>query len=93
METSIIITGQIGSKFRLRSACTTSDMIEEKKLHHGFELVFKSKRDAIKALSEGYQYLRSDKEDWDNSAASYKRGFVLHYDAGTAKIFDPNRIT
>lgn len=92
METSIIITGQIGSKFKLRSACTTSDMIEEKKLHHGFELVFKSKKAAVKALSEGYQYLRSDQEDWNNAAGSYQRGFILHYDAGTAKIFNPNRI-
>ena len=86
METSIIITGQPMGNNTLRNACMTYECIEEKRDFFNYELVFKTKKNAVKALSEAYQYLKSDKEDWEASIASYRRGYSLSYDASRAQI-------
>ena len=87
MKTSIIITGSgISSKRTLRSACMTNDCDVIDLPYGSHELVFRSKKDAVNALSAGYQYLREDKEDWDASAGAYQRGSSLSYDAGRARI-------
>jgi len=86
METVIEITGQVNGNFKLRSACCTTECTDIKKHFQNFTLVFKTKKDAVKALSEAYQYLKSDKEDWEASIGSYLRGYSLNYDASRAKI-------
>jgi hypothetical protein len=44
-------------------------------------LTFKTKREAVKALSEGRKYLKSNDKDY-----SYCKGYSLRYDAATAII-------
>jgi len=51
-----------------------------------FELEYDTKKEAVLALSKGYRYLKEFKEDWDNSSASYSYGYILNYDAGSAKV-------
>jgi len=85
MKTTIIIKGQPNSIRTLRNAIMTNDCDEIKVMNH-IELDFRSKKDAIKALSIAYQYLKSDKEDWDNSCGSYEYASGLGYDAGNARI-------
>ena len=87
MKTSIIITGSgISSKQMLISSCTTFETETSRSVQGGAELIFSTKKDAINALSEAYQYLHSNKEDWNNSSASYSRASSLSYDAGYASI-------
>lgn len=87
MKTSIIISGSgISSKSTLLSACTTFNSQMKKLMFNNYELVFNTKKDAVKALSEAFQYLKSDKEDWEASCGSYWRGESLSYDAGNARI-------
>jgi hypothetical protein len=87
MKISILITGSgIMSKGTLKRVCQTHNC-EVHNLNFGnTEIRFKTKREAVKALSEAYQYLKSDKEDWDASCGSYLRGYSLSYDAGNARI-------
>lgn len=87
MKTSILITGSgTMSKSTLRSKCQTSDC-EVKDMNFGnTEILFNTKKEAVKALSDAFQELRSDKEDWGNSCGSYIRGSSLSYDAGNARI-------
>lgn len=88
MKTSIIISGSgISSKSIIYRAIDKSNTIGKVDC---FKLNFKTKGDATKALSTAYQYLKSDKEDWNKSNASYLKGHSLYYDAGTAKIFPTN---
>ena len=87
MKTSIIITGSgIQSKLTLLNACSTYNSVEKGLLHGNYELIFPTKKEAVKALSDAYQTLHSDLEDWNNSAASYAREASLSYDAGSARI-------
>lgn len=87
MKTSIIITGSgISSKRTLLTACSTLDCELKNLMFNNFELQFNTKKEAVKALSEAYQYLYSDIEDWNNSNASYWRENSLSYDAGIARI-------
>lgn len=87
MKTSIIITGSgISSKLTLLRACTTYQAEKKKLMFNNYELIFPTKKEAVKALSEAFQYLKSDKEDWDASCGSYTRGYHLAYDAGGARI-------
>jgi len=87
MKTSIIITGQIQSLSALKGAISTNKTIEIKNLpYHGVIYTFKTKKEAVKELSSAYQYLRSDKEDWEASNGSYLYSSSLSYDAGNARI-------
>jgi len=89
MKTSIYINGQPMGNSTLKIAIQTNDC-EVKKHFQNYELLFNTKKEAVKALSDGYQYLKSDTEDWENSCASYQRGTVLNYDASYAKIIKTN---
>ena len=87
MKTSIIITGSgLMSKFALRNACQTLDSELKNHLFNNFELIFKTKKEAVEGLSNAYQKLSSDKEDWEASCGGYRRGSSLSYDAGNASI-------
>ena len=87
MKTSIIITGSgIMSKGVLRNACQTIDSETKKLPFLDYEILFKTKKEAVEALSEAYCYLSEDKEDWKASCGGYRRGSSLCYDAGDARI-------
>ncbi|KKN79736.1 hypothetical protein LCGC14_0337580 [marine sediment metagenome] len=85
MKTSISITGQTGGNFTLKNAIETLDC-EVAQHFNNFTLTFNSKKEAIKALSDGYQHLFADREDWNASTGSYRRGMSLSYDASAAKL-------
>ncbi len=87
MKTKILITGQISSKRTLKDAIQTLNC-EVKTTPNGFILTFETKKEAVKSLSDAYQYLKADKEDWENSCGSYMRAAALNYDAAKAIIID-----
>ena len=80
MKTSIIITGQIMSVSTLRNAITGKELKINKLQGNSIELIFKTKKEAVKALSNAYQYLKEDE------TVSYSRASSLSYDAGNAYI-------
>ena len=87
MKTSILITGSgTMSKSTLRSACQSYDCKVIDMNFGNTEIKFNTKKEAVKALSDAFQHLSSDKEDWEASIGSYLRGVSLSYDAGNARI-------
>jgi hypothetical protein len=80
MTTSIIITGQIMSVSTLRNAIIGKELKINKLQGNSIDLIFKTKKEAVKALSNAYQYLKQDE------TVSYSRGGSLSYDAGNAYI-------
>jgi hypothetical protein len=81
MTTQIIITGQIGSIYTLRSVLTDYNVKESRGMFNSFILTFETKKDAVKALSNGRKYLKADDKQY-----SYAAGQMLRYDAATAII-------
>jgi len=79
MQTIITITGQLNSIFMLRSVIKDYNCEESRGMFNAVTLTFKTKREAVKALSEGRKYLKSNDKDY-----SYSYGYSLSYDAGTA---------
>lgn len=86
MKTSIHISGQINGNFKLRSAIITANCEEKKGMFNAIELVFPTKKAAVKALSEAYQSFVRDGERKGLGGITYSRGYSLGYDASTAKI-------
>ena len=85
MTTQIIITGQIGSIYTLRSVLMDYNVQESRGMFNSFILTFETKKDAVKALSNGRKYLKSDDKQY-----SYAAGQMLRYDAATAIIKEIN---
>lgn len=81
MQTKIIITGGISSIHTLRSAIQDYNCEETRGMFNSVTLTFKTKKEAVKALSEGRKYLKRDDQDY-----RYSPGLMLRYDAATAII-------
>jgi phosphohistidine swiveling domain-containing protein len=80
MKTKIVIQGQQSSVTTLLNKIQTVNS-EEKKLQFKNVLVtFKTKKEAVKALSNAYQSLKEDQ------STSYKRASIISYDAARAYI-------
>jgi hypothetical protein len=92
MKTEIHITGQVMGNSRLRSAIITADCEEKRYGSGNYSLVFKSKKAAIKALSQGYQRFCSEmpEEKGRMSGFIYSRAYSLNWDASRAVIQDNN---
>jgi hypothetical protein len=90
MKAKIVIYGQIMGNRMLLSACQPTEHPCEfevkKRDFNGYEIIFATKKDAINALSEAYQHLKSDREDWEASIGSYQRADSISYDASRAVI-------
>lgn len=86
METSIIISGQIQSVSTLTGAIETNSCKCEKLPFNNYKLTFRTKKEAVIALSAAYRYLSSDKEDWKASMGGYHYGCTISYDAASAII-------
>jgi len=87
MKTSISISGQIGGNHTLARACGTIDSEQKRTMFNGFEIKFKTKKEAVKALSQAYQFLKSEEPEYfKQGGISYKRGYGLWYDASKAII-------
>ena len=88
MKTTIEITGQIQSVSTLKRAIQTINC-ESKKLRfrNECELIFNTKKEAVKALSNAFQELKSDEPDYyKEGGIFYIRGRMLEYDAAIAII-------
>ena len=81
MTTKIIITGGISSIYKLRSVLIDYNVEEARGMFNSFILTFKTKKEAVKALSQGRKYLKSDDQDY-----RYSPGLMLSYDSATAII-------
>jgi hypothetical protein len=81
MQTKIIITGQIGSIFTLRSVLADYNCEITRGMFNSFILTFETKKEAVKALSVGRKHLKRDGQQY-----SYAAGQMLRYDAATAII-------
>jgi hypothetical protein len=88
MKTSIYISGQINGNFKLRNAIITADCEEKKGMFNSIELVYPTKKEAVKALSDAYQSFVRDGERKGIGGITYSRGYSLGYDASTAKIIE-----
>ena len=89
MRTSIFISGQINGNYTLKGAICGFEE-EKRTMFNGFELKFKTKKEAKKSLWEAFKYLRQDKQDANASMLSYSKYGVLSYDASKAKIVSNN---
>ena len=83
MKTSISITGQMNGNFELLCAIKTYDCIEEKTGFGNFILHFNTKKEAKKALWDGYKYIRND---YTGTSLRYSKNGELYFDASSAKI-------
>lgn len=86
MKTSIYISGQIGGNHTLRNVIGGHPLDIKKRMFYAIEVVFKTKREAVKALSEGYQSLRSNPDTNGWPLLRYVRGNFIAYDASKAEL-------
>jgi hypothetical protein len=85
MKTQIVITGSgISSKLTLLRKIRVYDSQVKELPFNNFSISFDTKKEAVKALSEAFQDLRSDFDT--KYVTDYARGRFLSYDAGIARI-------
>ena len=85
MKTQIKITGQVKGNSHLRSSILGNE-IDEKRTQNGFLITFKSKKDAVKSLSEAWKYIKSEEPEFGDM--SYLRAWGINYDASYARIIN-----
>lgn len=93
MKTSIVINGQIHGNYVLRNALVRNSMEEKRTMFNGFELIFESKKEAVKTIRQAYNNLVADEPHMKNSISGIRadRGRTfLAYDASTARLVDNN---
>lgn len=83
MKAQITISGQINGNFTLKGAISGAEEVK-KGSFNSFILVFKTKKEAKKALWEAYKSIR--KEDPTDSGLRYSPGYALSYDASRAVL-------
>ena len=86
MKTSILITGQISGNRNLLMKIQTIDSEVKKLPFNDYEVIFNTKKEAVKALSEARRAIKEEEPEFFNEGVSYTRGYVLNYDASSAKI-------
>lgn len=87
METIIIIEGQPNGNSRLVRAISTYESVKKDIGFNHYALVFKTKKEAKKALWEGWKYLKRNEPEFVRKDDYSKHGF-LRYDASSARIID-----
>jgi hypothetical protein len=92
MKTGIKVTGQISSVSTLAGAISGNEIeIKPLQFRNDQILVFKTKGEAVKALSKGFQSLKNDEpEYYKDGGINYSRGFGMSYDAASATIIEMN---
>lgn len=89
METTISITGQINGNFKLLHAIGEGEGKTTHPFNNGFDIKFKSKKDAVKAIRDAYKSLIKDEpecKDRIGGIRTNKDRTTLAYDASRAKI-------
>ena len=86
MTTSIFITGQISGNFKLLNAIYTYESEKRGIGFNNYQLIFKTKKEAKKALWDGFNYLKRNEPDFvRHDDYSAKHG-TISYDASRAEI-------
>ena len=85
MQTTITITGQISGNLRLLSAIQTFDSEVKKTIFYGYQITFRTKKQAKKALWDAYKWMRNEEPVFKHGITYGKSGY-LSYDASKAKI-------
>jgi len=88
MQTSIFIGGQISGNNRLANAIQTHDSVRMNAPFYGYEIMFRTKKEAKKAFWLAYKYLVREEPEFKGAIKYSKDGF-LTYDASSAKICRP----
>jgi len=86
MKATIKISGQIGGNFALLQALQNNHCTVEKSIFNGYFLNFNTKKQAYKALWDGFNYLK--KGDNLPHRFSYSPKYSIQYDASTAILID-----
>lgn len=88
MSTDILIKGQPSSRSVLKNAVGKCLLDYDCNIYSAFIVFkYKTKKDAIKALSIAFQTLKEEEpEYYKEGGITYLRGVVLNYDAGKARI-------
>jgi len=80
MKTQIMIQGQPASVTTLLNKIQTVNSEEEKLPFNSVLVTFKTKKEAVKSLSNSYQLLKGEE------TTTYLRGLIISYDAAKACI-------
>jgi hypothetical protein len=86
MKTTIVISGSLNSALTLRRSIVNTANCEVETHFNNFFIHYPTKKEAVKALSEGYRCLVSDYDDWKKSCATYSYGRYMRYDSASAVI-------
>lgn len=88
MKTDIVIRGQIFGNAKLRNAIVTADCQVRQGMFYSSIITFKTRKQAVKALSNAYQYFCREMPEEKNrfSGFRYQRSFSLSWDASRAEI-------
>jgi len=88
MKTVIEITGQEHGNRILKVAISTINCGLKNTNFGNFELIFKTKKEAVKAMSDAFKKLKSKEVDYyKDGGINYERGVALHYDTSSAIIY------
>lgn len=85
MITSISITGQINGNNTLCRAIQTNNSITTRNQFYGYNITFKTKKEAKQALWNAYKFLKLQEPEFKPGIQYSKHG-SLNYDASKAQI-------
>lgn len=83
MKTEIIITGQINGNYKLFNALNCCEAEHRAGMFNSHTLTFKTKKEAIKAMREGYWIMK--RADLTGVKANRDRT-LMYYDASKAEV-------
>ena len=86
MKTTIEITGQISGNYRLLNALNTYQAEYNKLPFYGHKLTFATRKEARKALWDGYRYLVAQEPEFAKGGIRYGAKRCIYYDASRAVI-------
>lgn len=86
MKTIIQITGQLSGNMILKNAIREYDDQVTKLTFYGYNVTFRTKKEAKKALWEAYRHLKREEPDY--RGIRYSKYGALSYDASQAIIID-----
>lgn len=82
MKAIIRITGQIGGNHKLLSALNSYTCTHKQGMFYSHLLEFKTKKEAIKAMREGFWYMKNN----DLEVEANRDRTSLYYDASKAEV-------
>lgn len=89
MKATITITGQVSGNLTLRNAILSGNGEEKRTMFNGYEITFPTKKEAKKAMWEGFKYLKRTLDQprvGSMSGVRYSKFGSLSYDASNAQL-------